>query len=620
MNASDIAVAADGTPFRDLNGNGVMDPYEDSRLTPEERADDLLPRLSLPEKVGLMFQTVIEIGEGGSLLERPGQISKSPTSTVVLAKGMNHFNVHGIADAVAAAQWNNALQRLAATTPHGIPVTISTDPRHAFAENAGVGFSAGPFSQWPDGLGLAAIDDARFTRAFAEVVRREYLAVGIRAALHPQVDLASEPRWARQLQTFGADVTRVAEHTRAYLEGLQGETLGPASVACTTKHFPGGGPQKDGDDAHFPYGREQTYAGGAFEDHLEPFRVAIEHGTAGIMPYYGMPVGLELDGEPVEQVGFGYNRQILQGLLRERLGFDGVVLTDWELVNDNVVGDQVLPARAWGVEHLDPAERILRILDAGADQFGGEECTDLLLDLVREGRVPQARIDESVRRILLVKFRLGLFDDPFVDEKAAGRVVGNEAHREAGLAAQSRSVTVLENRPHDAGRILPLVPGRRLYAEGLDREVVARYGVVVDTPEDADVALVRIGAPYEPRDDLFLESFFHQGTLEFPPGLVYRLASIARLVPLLLDVSLDRAAVLTPVAELAHALTVTFGVSDLALLRAWTGEVGPQGRLPIAVPRTMAAVTAVQSDRGLLPDQTLYAVGSGLNLLEGNAR
>lgn len=604
----------DGVQFRDLNGNGVMDPYEDPRLPAEERAADLLGRLSLPEKIGLMFQTVIEAGPDGTLLESPGQISKSATSTVVLGKYMNHFNVHALNDARQAARWNNALQELAEQTPHGIPVTISTDPRHAFAENVGVGFSAGAFSQWPDGLGLAAIDDPEATREYAAIVRREYLAVGIRSALHPQIDLATEPRWARQLQTFGADPKRVSAHTVAYLQGLQGEHVGPGSVACTAKHFPGGGPQKDGEDAHFPYGREQVYPGGRFEDHLEPFRVAIDHGVAGIMPYYGMPIGLEFHGEKIEPVGFGYNRQIMQGLLRGELGFGGVILTDWELVNDNIVGDQVLPARAWGVEHLDARERMLTILNAGADQFGGEECVEILADLVAAGAIGEDRVDESALRLLLVKFRLGLFDNPYVDEEQAGTVVGSPAHRAAGLRAQARSVVVLEDRPHRAAPTLPLQRGRRLYVEGIDPEVAAQFGDVVATPQEADLAVIRLAPPFEPRDDLFLESFFHQGSLDFRPGVIARLSRLAEHAPLVIDVALDRAAVLTPIRELAAALTVTFGVSDEALLRALTAEIPPEGRLPIALPQSMDAVRSVQSDAGLAVDDTLYPLGSGLRV------
>ena len=607
------AVTDDGVRYRDLNGNGEMDPYEDPRLDVEARVEDLLGRLTLEEKVGLMFHTVIEAGADGTLIESAGAISKSPTSVVVLDKHLTHFNVHVLEDARMAARWHNALQALAERAPHGIPVTISTDPRHAFIENAGVSFTAKAFSQWPEPLGLAALRDVDAVREFADIARQEYVAVGIRAALHPTLDLATEPRWARQAGTFGQDPALVTELGTAYLQGFQQKVLGPDSVACTSKHFPGGGPQKDGEDAHFPYGREQVYPGGRFAEHLAPFPAAIEAGTAAIMPYYGMPVGLEVDGEPIEQVGFGFNAQVVTGMLREQLGYDGVVLTDWELVNDNHVGDQVLPARAWGVEHLDPHERMERILAAGADQFGGEECVDVLLDLVAQGRVTESRVDASARRLLAVKFRLGLFDDPFVDEEAAARTVGREDFRAAGYDAQARSVTVLANDSADAGPVLPLAGGLRIYAENVTREVVARHGIPVDRPEDADVALVRLMAPYEPRADLFLESWFHQGSLEFAPGLVVRMQRIAAHCPLVIDVVLDRPAVLTPLLPVAGAVVASYGTSDDALLEALTGAIPPRGRLPFDLPRSMDQVRAHGED---VPgyDDPLFRFGHGLSI------
>ena len=606
--------APDRVAFRDLNGNGRMDPYEDPRLSAEERTEDLLSRLSLEEKVGLLFHTVIEIGPQGAVLEEPGAISKSPTSEVILDRAMNHFNVHRIEDARAAARWNNAIQRLAEKTPHGIPVTISTDPRHGFLENVGASFTSGPFSQWPDGLGLAALRDPDVVREFARRAREEYRAVGIRMALHPQVDLASEPRWARQLQTFGADTDLVVAYTSAYLEGFQGATLDSTSVACVTKHFPGAGPQLDGEDAHFPYGREQVYPSGAFDEHLRPFTAAVEHGTAAIMPYYGMPVGLSIDGVPIEEVGFGYNKQILTGLLREKLGYDGLIITDWELVNDNPVGDQVLPARAWGVEELDARERLVKILNAGADQFGGEQCTDLLLELVRDGVVAESRIDESARRVLLVKFRLGLFDDPFVDEEAAAAVVGNAETRQAGLEAQARSVTVLKNAVVHGAPLLPVSGGARVYAEGIEPEALARAVTPAATPQEADLAIVRIAAPFEPRDDLFLESYFHQGSLELPPGLVHRLRMIAQQTPLIVDVAMDRPAILTPLIDALAGLTVTFGVSDDALFAVLTGRIAPRGRLPVELPRSMQAVRESAPDAPANTPDPLFPLGSGLEI------
>ncbi|GAA2167067.1 glycoside hydrolase family 3 protein [Pedococcus bigeumensis] len=601
----------DGVEYRDLNGNDRMDPFEDPRLTVEERVEDLLPRLSLEEKVGLMFQTVIEAGGDGSVLEAPGAISKSATSDVVLRKHLTHFNVHALDDARMAARWHNALQVIAEQSPHGIPVTISTDPRHAFIENAGTSFAAKSFSQWPEPLGLAALRDPAVVREFGDIARQEYCAVGIRAALHPTLDLATEPRWARQSGTFGQDPDLVSELAVAYLQGFQQESLGPGSVACTSKHFPGGGPQKDGEDAHFPYGREQVYPGGRFADHLKPFPPIIAAGTAAIMPYYGMPIALEIDGEKIEEVGFGYNKQIVTGLLRGTLGYDGVVVTDWELVNDNHVGDQVLPARAWGVEHLDPAARMELILEAGADQFGGEECVELLLDLIAQGRVTEERVDESARRLLAVKFRLGLFDDPFVDEDVAAETLGRKDFRAAGYAAQARSVTVLTNGSEGWPPVLPLRKGLRVYAENVSPGAVAALGVAVARPEDAEVALVRLPAPFEPRSDLFLESWFHQGSLDFPPGLVARLARIAAHCPLVIDVVLDRPAVLTPLLPLASALVGSYGTNDDALVDALTGAIPPVGRLPFDLPRSMEQVRRHGED---VPgyDDPLFRFGHGL--------
>lgn len=604
--------APDGTRYRDLNGNGRMDPYEDPRRSPEERAEDLLGRLSLEEKVGLMFHTVIETGPEGTLLEGPGAISKSGTEQVVLGKHMNHFNIHGLASAQDAARWQNRLQQLAEQAPHGIPVTISTDPRHGGAQNAGTSWATSFFSLWPEPLGLGALDDEELVRDWARTVRREYTAVGIRAGLHPVADLATEPRWARQRECFGQDPELVSRLVAAALDGLHGGQDEPA-VQTTIKHFPGAGPQKDGEDAHFPYGRDQVYPGGRFEDHLLPFRTAIAQGTDAIMPYYGRPLGLEIDGEAIEEVGFGFNRQILTGLLREELGFDGVIVSDWELVCDNHVGDQVLPARAWGVEELTPHQRIQRILEAGADQFGGEECTELLLDLVREGSVSEQRVTDSARRLLRVKFRLGLFDDPYVDESAAAHLVGTLEARERGHRAQARSVVVL----HDDGGMLPLASsGQRLriYAEGLPDEVIATLGEQVPHPSQADLALLRIGAPFQPRDDLFLEAWFHQGDLEHPPGLAHRLQRIRAACPLILDVDLDRAAVLTGIVEHCDALTGSFGVSGAAWVDALTGRIPARGRLPIDLPRSMDAVRAAPEDVPGGTEDPLYPCGHGIML------
>lgn len=257
-----------------------------------------------------------------------------------------------------------------------------------------------------------------------------------------------------------------------------------------------------------------------------------------------------------------------------------------------------------GVEHLDPSGRMELILAAGADQFGGEECVELLVGLVTSGRVPESRLDASVRRLLAVKFDLGLFDNPFVEEDLAAEVVGSVAFVAEGLRAQAESVTVLTN-----DGLLPLRPGITVYAEAFD---AASAGFeVVATPEEADLAIVRLQAPFEPRSDLFLEAWFHQGSLEFPPGLVVRLQRIAAHCPLLIDITCDRPAILTPLLDVASAITVTYGTGDGPYADAVTGRVPPLGRLPFDLPRSMDAVRAHPEDQPGF-DDPLFPFGHGL--------
>lgn len=574
--------------------------YRDSSLPIAERVEILLGQMTVEEKAGLLFHTMITMGPDGTLSSGDASMGLPSTAEYISDRHITHFNLRGYAPtAREMAEWHNRLQRLAASTRLGIPVTISTDPRHSFADNPGVAMSAGPFSLWPEPLGLAATRDPALVREFADIARQEYLAVGIRVALHPQVDLATEPRWARALQTFGEDVELVSELGVAYVRGLQGESLGPGSVSAMVKHFPGGGPQKDGEDPHFPYGREQVYPGGEFDLHLEPFLRVFAAGASQVMPYYGMPIGTEH-----EEVGFGFNRSVLTGLLRERLGFAGIVCTDWGLITDRRMLGQSFPARAWGVEHLSPRERMRMILNAGADQFGGEHCTELLLDLVSSGDVPQERLDDSARRLLSEKFALGLFDDPYVDVDAADGIVGSPRFRAAGEAAQRASITVLA----DDESVLPLAAGARLYVEGIDAATATGYGEVVAAPEDADVAVLRIQAPYDERTTAF-ENLFHAGSLEFSADTVEHIARTARRVPTVVDVFLDRPALLEPVVDAASAVVANWGASAGALLDVLFGRAPASGRLPFDVPRSTAAVEASRPDVPFDTHRPLFRFG-----------
>lgn len=176
------------------------------------------------------------------------------------------------------ARWHNEAQDIAKQNRLSVPITVSSDPpRHGFFSNPpATGAAASGFSQWPEHLGLGAVRDVNLVREHADIVRRELTAVGIRVALGPTLDIASDPRWARTLGTFGgADPEIVSTLSRAYIEGLRG-TSPAEEVAAMIKHFPpGGGAQKDGEDPHFPYGREQVWPGDRFKDHLQPLSMPL---------------------------------------------------------------------------------------------------------------------------------------------------------------------------------------------------------------------------------------------------------------------------------------------------------------------------------------------------------
>ncbi|MFJ9806798.1 glycoside hydrolase family 3 protein [Streptomyces sp. NPDC101158] len=581
-----------------------MHPYQDPTRPVPERVEDLLARMTLEEKAGQLFHSMLTMNPDGTpVTETDGSLLPFTTPELVVERGLTHFNLLGSHGAREMAEWHNAVQEMAAGTRLGIPVSLSTDPRHAFTDNIGASFDAGAFSAWPEALGLAAIRDPELVFRFADTVRREYLSVGFRTALHPQIDLTTEPRWARQSGTFGSDARLTSELVEAYVRGLQGPELGPDSVAAMVKHFPGGGPQKDGEDPHFPHGKDQIYPGGMRAYHLEPFKAAIAAGCSQMMPYYGRPIGTDW-----EEVGFGFNQGVLQGLLRDELGFTGIVCTDWGLLTDSVIFGEPHEARAWGVEHLSLAERAAKALDAGADQFGGEQCPEVVVELVRSGRITEARIDGSVRRLLREKFVLGLFDERRrVDPDEAAETVGRADFAALGAAAQRRSLTVLTKGP------LPFADRPRLYVENVDPAVAAAYGDVVTDPAGADLAILRLRTPYEERDNMF-ESFFHSGSLAFEEPELTRVLTLLKAAPTLVCVNLERPAVVPEIAEHAAALIADYGASDEAVLDVAFGRARPEGRLPFELPRSMAAVAASRPDVPNDTENPLFPYGHGLDL------
>lgn len=604
-------LSQNGQDYRDLNKNGKLDIYEDENANLDDRVNDLVSQMNVEEKAGTMFITMIGMEPDGDLFDTP-YFPKSgidlmvnmmlPKSSDMLAKRMmNSFNIINSYDAEILATFNNNIQKLAERTRLGIPVTIATDPRHGTDGNPGAALFTPAFSQWPTSLGLAASRDTILVKEFGEIARQEYRSIGITLALHPMADLATEPRWGRINGTFGEDADLSAIMTKAYILGFQGDSLNKNSVACMVKHFSGGGPQKDGEDPHFPYGSDQAYPGNNFDYHVRPFiEGAFPAKAAQIMPYYGIPID-----QTSENVAFGFNKEIITELLRDSLNFKGVVCADWSIITDSKINK----ARAWGVEHLTPLERTKKALDAGLDQFGGEGSPELVVELVNSGQISETRIDASVKRIMRDKFILGLFDDPYVDIKKAGTIAGKQSFREKGKVAQGKSTVLLKN-----DNLLPLKKGTKVYASGMtSTDVLGTYGEVVRNVEEADVIVLRIKTPFTPRKEYFLEQFFHQGQLYYSDEEKAEMMKLINKKPTIVVANLERPAILTEINESSRALFVEFGTSDEILTELLFGNINPTAKLPFELPSSWEAVLNQLEDVPYDSKYPLYPFGFGMS-------
>src|SRR5436190_26611 len=618
-----------GFRFRDLDRNGKVDPYEDWRLTPAARARDLVARMTLEEKAGAMMHgTARSGGPMGVAGVGAGYDSAANRRLIADVKVNSMITRLGGAPAMLAAQ-SNVLQEIAEGTRLGIPVTISTDPRHHFQYTIGASVTAGRFSQWPEALGFAAIGDAALMRRFGDIARREYRAVGIQMALSPQADLATEPRWSRINGTFGEDADLAGRMVTAYVEGFQHGRSGVDSggVLTVVKHWVGYGAAKEGLDSHNSYGRYASYSGATLDYHVKPFLGALAAHVGGVMPTYSILQGATWRGRPIEAVGAGYNRQLLTDMLRGQYGFRGIIVTDWGITNDcgercragapagerPSFADVAMP---WGVEDLPKRGRFVKAVKAGVDQFGGTEDAPVLVEAVKAGELTEARLDESVRRIMEQKFALGLFERPFVDANAAAATVGTDAFRAAGLDAQKRSLVLLEND----GALLPLKAtgangALRVYAVGVDTGAVRRAGwTVAADPSQADVAIVRLEAPFQTLHPAYVfGAMQHEGDLGFHEGMkgYDEAMRVSAQVPTVVTVYLDRPAILTPLKGKARAILANFGVSDEALLDVLAGRAKPQGKLPFDLPTSMDDVAAQKPDVAHDLPHPLYRFGFG---------
>jgi beta-glucosidase len=518
-------LSVQGRAFKDLNRNGELDPYENWRRPAYERAVDLASRLTIEEIAGLMLYSAHQAVPSDQLTEAQKKFLSEDNLRAVL--------VTTVESPETAARWNNNVQAFVEALGKGIPANNSSDPRNetsATAEfNAG---SGGKISLWPSPLGLAATFDPDMVRLFGNIASKEYRALGIATALSPQIDLATEPRWNRFNGTFGEDPNLDTDLARAYVDGFQTtdgsrDGWGTESVNAMVKHWPSGGPEEGGRDAHFNYGKYAVYPGDNFKTHLQAFtkgafRLRGKTGSAtAVMPYYTISYGIDPEGN---NVGNNYSHYLITDLLRDRYGFEGVVCTDWGVTGDNR-SIESFDGKCWGRETLSVAERHYEVLKAGVDQFGGNNDMGPVLEAYRMWvrdfgeDAARERFEQSAVRLLMNVFRTGLFENPYVDPATASAVVGNAGFMQEGYQAQLRSVVMLKNHAQalpqksgQEGKQKVFVPKRHYPAFAgrfglfgahpdywdwpVDRKLVEQYYEWTDNPAEADFALVLIQEPY----------------------------------------------------------------------------------------------------------------------------
>ena len=686
---------ADGLTFKDLNKNGNLDPYEDWRLPVSERARDLASQMTVEQIAGLMLYSghqaipAKEKGFGsGTYAGKPLSESKAEPSDLtdqqikfLTEDNLRHVLITSVGSPAIAAQWNNNMQALVEGIGLGIPGNTSSDPRHgsdSYAEyNAGAG---GKISMWPGTLGIAATFDPGIMRQFGDIASKEYRALGIATALSPQIDLASEPRWSRFDGTMGEDPGLATDMARAYVDGFQtssGEKLiangwGYESVNAMVKHWPGGGPGEGGRDAHFGYGAYAVYPGNNLKDHLKPFTEGafkLDGATkqaAAVMPYY--TISYNQDTTYGENVGNGFSKYLITDLLRTQYGYDGVLCTDWMITAD-VNSVHEFRGKCWGVENLSVAERHYRAIMAGMDQFGGNNEMGPVLEAYQMGvkahgeKYMRERFEQSAIRLLRNIFQVGLFENPYLDVKETGQIVGNPEFMKAGYDAQVKSVVMLKNKD----KILPFKKRLKAYiplkyipagkdwfgvespekwVEAANMEVVKKYFEIVETPEEADVAFLFIVSPqggtgYSAEDTEKGGNGYVPISLQYSPYKAdfARVKSIAggspyenfadrsyngktvttantydmQLVnktkarmgnkPVVVIVGVSKPMVFSEIEKSADAILIHFGIQDQAILDILTGVYEPSGLLPFQMPVNMKTVEEQDEDvpRDMVP-------------------
>ncbi|WP_052879284.1 glycoside hydrolase family 3 protein [Vibrio coralliirubri] len=638
----------EGYQFRDSNGNGTLEPFEDWRLSPEERAADLVSRMTLDEKAGMMLIDTLNSSEGG-LVSSTGQdmiadaqmtrfifrntVIETPMNAPDCDSGRSGCQI----TPTEAAQFMNSVQELREQTRMGIPALFKSNARNHIdpSAKAGINVSSGAFSAWPKEAGLAATRDMDLITEFAGIMNEEWSSIGLRSMYGYMMDLATEPRWYRVHETFTEDADLASDIMRSLIKGLQdGGEINEDSIALTIKHFPGGGPQENGGDPHYDFGKNQVYPKNNFDYHLKPFIAAIEAGASSIMPYYGIPVDQKW---MPNDVGMSFSKGIVTDLLRDELGYKGNVNSDTGIIGE----------RAWGVEHKTIDEQVAMAVEAGVDVLSGFHDKEVIVKLVEKDLITEERVDLSVTRLLEEQFKLGLFENTYVDEKKAQEILGNEKYQERADYAQKKSVVLLQN----TNKTLPLAESTAqapvaLYVMGMDENIAGddKYNFTVisgdyeagetrpPVPADTDYAVIRVRVSNEGSDPDLIFGGANPDELDILAFSEMATAASWHIEPSLSDIKavMDEVGsdktvlsinfrqpfVLDDQSNLkqAGAVIATFGVSDSNLMEVLSGNFAPQGKLPFALANSAQAIQNQDSDYpGYDQADTLYPFGHGLS-------
>ncbi len=611
-----------GLQFKDLNKNGKLDKYEDWRLSYDERAKDLLSKMSVEDKVGFMLisstrmkndwsfevpKTHESITSGFNeedLVQNTNMFTRQPlpismmmaagTTKAVTEFKLRHFIYRANTDVRTTAEWANKLQALCESDGLGIPCIIASNPRNHITKDASIGLSVGKttFSVWPSELGLSAMHDLKLTRTFADIARQEWAAVGLRKGYMYMADLSTEPRWQRIEGTFGENPEWVGKMIYEIVIGFQGVKLNNSSVALTTKHFPGGGAGEGGQDPHFPWGKREIFTSGKLDSNLIPFKYAIKAGTSSIMPYYSYPVGTKYP-----EIAYAYSKPILQELLRKELGFKGIINSDTGPI-------EMMP---WGAEDLTIEQRYIKAIDAGVNIFSGSADPTKLLEIVKAGKIEMGLIDNSVYKLLMEFYQLGLFEDPYVNVDAAAKIVNNEQFQEKAKLALRKSIVLLRNE----NKVLPLKNNAvkvylETYMQKKGQSATNVYNAsgnetvqFVATPEEADIIVLWITPGSKSLFDsdsspLLLSlsknavdiDYVNQLTKKKPTVLVINYTN-----PWVIDEIYNQQTISN-----IKAVIATFGTSTDALIDVITGKFNPTGKMPFTTPGSEKAVLENKPD------------------------